>query len=321
MGVFLGLIYGGSFFCGRPAVFAFLFDLFGYMFTLWNRFRSASYWKTFNMETNKILDADILDLLFDGRNKDYGAYDLRKHYNGRLGRAIAVMGGVVVVIFCFSFVGKGRHVAAAAPISTEIVISSIKEPTPPVTPPPPVIPKAQPVATRIFTAPKLVTTDPPEDEKPPVNDDLDKVKIGSVNQDGAADDGNVAPTSGLSDGNKGVVAPPKDDNDDKIFRTVEIDASYPGGLPAWARFLHKNLNYPQDAMDEGIQGSVTVQFIVDKEGNVSDVQVVSGPKEGGLAEEAIRVIKKSGKWVPAIQNGRNVKSYKRQPVIFQLTEQ
>lgn len=272
------------------------------------------------METNKILDADILDLLFDGRNKDYGAYDLRKHYNGRLGRAIVVTGGVVAAVFCFSFVGKGKHVAAPLMIVDTVTLAAVHEPTPPPPPPPPVVPKPQPVATRIFTAPILVTTDPPEDQKPPVNDDLDKVKIGSVNQNGAADDENVTPTPAF-DGGKGIVTPPKDDNDDKIFERVEIDASYPGGLPAWARFLHKNLNYPSDAMERGSQGSVMVQFIVDRDGNVSDVQVVSGPTDGGLAEEAIRVIKKSGKWVPAIQNGRNVKSYKRQPVIFQLTDQ
>jgi protein TonB len=67
-----------------------------------------------------------------------------------------------------------------------------------------------------------------------------------------------------------------------------------------------------------VQGTVMVQFIVDREGNVSDVEVVSGPETGGLREEAIRVIQKSGKWTPAIQNGRKVKSYKRQPVVFKL---
>ena len=64
-----------------------------------------------------------------------------------------------------------------------------------------------------------------------------------------------------------------------------------------------------------------VKFIVDKEGNVSDVEAISGPDTGGLREEAVRVIKKSGKWTPAVQNGRFVKSYKRQPVSFKLSDQ
>jgi protein TonB len=274
------------------------------------------------METNKILNADILDLLFDGRNKDYGAYDLRKHYNGRLGRAIAVMGGVVIVLFCFSFVGKGRHVVAPLMIVDSVSLAAVHEPTPPPVIPPPVIAKAQPPVAMIRDVTMRIVPDDQvkKEEIPPENKDLENVKIGAVNTPGGNDVGLDAPSVAVNDGGTAILTKP-DDNDDHIFRTVEIDASYPGGLPAWARFLHKNLNYPQDAMERGIQGPVMVQFIVDKEGNVSDVQVVSGPTDGGLAEEAIRVIKKSGKWVPAIQNGRNVKSYKRQPVIFQLTDQ
>jgi protein TonB len=78
------------------------------------------------------------------------------------------------------------------------------------------------------------------------------------------------------------------------------------------------MRYPDEALNNEIQGTVVVQFIVDKEGNVSDVQAVSGPTEGGLREEAVRVIMKSGKWTPAVQNGRSVKSYKHQPVTFHI---
>ena len=71
-------------------------------------------------------------------------------------------------------------------------------------------------------------------------------------------------------------------------------------------------------MSTEIQGTVMVQFIVDKDGHISDVEAISGPEKGGLKEEAVRVIKKSGQWTPAVQNGRYVKSYKRQPVTFQI---
>lgn len=102
---------------------------------------------------------------------------------------------------------------------------------------------------------------------------------------------------------------------------MEIESEYPGGAPAWLRYLNKNFRYPEDAISNEIQGTVVVQFIVDKEGDVSDVETVSGPDQGGLREEAIRVIRQSGKWIPAIQNGRKVKSYKKQPVIFKLAQQ
>ena len=274
------------------------------------------------METNKILDADILDLLFEGRNKEYGAYDLRRHYNGRLGRAIAVTSGLVVVLCSFTLV-KGHEKVAVAPAVTDVVMEAVAEKTPPPVVPPPLAQKPQPVATIRFVTPRVVPNDQVKpDEAPPENKDIDVAKISTTTKDGGLDDGLASgPTSdGVKDG---IVSKPKEDagDDDRIFRSVEIESQYPGGVPAWARFLHKNLNYPDEAAAGGIQGTVLVQFIVDKEGNVSDVEAISGPAEGGLREEAIRVIRKSGKWTPAVQNGRIVKSYKRQPVIFQIADQ
>jgi protein TonB len=144
---------------------------------------------------------------------------------------------------------------------------------------------------------------------------LEETKIGTVNQEGIKDEGIVAPP--VDDGKGVVEAPKKEEEDyDKTFTKVEIESEYPGGPSAWLRYLNKNFRYPQEAIDNEIQGTVVVQFIVDKEGNVSDVEAVSGPQE--LREEAIRVIKKSGKWTPAVQNGRQVKSYKKQPIVFKL---
>jgi protein TonB len=171
---------------------------------------------------------------------------------------------------------------------------------------------------RQFTTPIIVKKDVPPDEKPPAQDELDQVKIGTANVKGSADVGiDAPPVTGTA---TGVVEAPKkkDDDDDGRFMPVEIEASFPGGASAWLRFLNKNLQYSSDAQDRGIQGTVVVQFVVDKDGNVSDVQAIGGPGEGGLREEAVRVIRKSGKWTPGVQNGRYVKSYKRQPVIFQI---
>ena len=111
-----------------------------------------------------------------------------------------------------------------------------------------------------------------------------------------------------------------DDVYDKLFTKTEIEASYPGGEMAWQRFLVKNLRYPDDAVSNEIQGTVYVQFIVDKEGNVSDISAISGPTRGGLREEAVRMVKLSGKWTPAIQNGRQVKSLKKLPLTFKLSK-
>ena len=274
------------------------------------------------METNKILDADILDLLFEGRNKEYGAYDLRRHYNGRLARAIAVTSGLVVVLCSFTLVKGHGKVTAVAPNVTDVVMEAVPDKTPPPVVPKPVVPRVQPVATIRFVTPRVMPNDQVKpDEAPPENKDLDHVQISTTTRDGTPDDG-VAPGPPSDGVEKGIVEKPKQEGEDNsVHMIVEIESQYPGGLPAWARFLNKNLHYPDEASSTGIQGTVLVQFIVDKEGNVSDVEAVSGPTTGGLREEAVRVIKKSGKWTPAIQNGRVVKSYKRQPVVFQIADQ
>jgi protein TonB len=277
------------------------------------------------MEPNKIQDADILDIIFEGRNKDYGAYELRKTYNNRIVKSLVVMGSVVGLLAIGNVVsGFGKKASVAMPDITDFTLENLKEPKAPVLPPPPVIkaPPPQVAMIRDVTTRIVRDQDVPDSEKPPVNDDLDKdVKIGVKTVAGAAYDGTDAPAAPGND--LGVVVAPKQqggDNDGVIFTKVEIDASFPGGQAAWLHYLGHNLRTPDEAISNGISGKVVVQFIVDKEGKVSDVVAVSGPEQGGLREEAVRVIKKSGKWIPAIQNGRLVKAYRFQPVIFQIGE-
>ncbi|MDF2188726.1 TonB family protein [Paraflavitalea sp. CAU 1676] len=103
------------------------------------------------------------------------------------------------------------------------------------------------------------------------------------------------------------------------FVPKEIKSEYPGGAPAFLNFLKENLRYPKDAIDREISGTVVVQFVVDEDGIVSDVEALSGPPE--LHAEAIRVVRKSYRWLPAKQNGRPVKYYSKQPIIFQLKKE
>ena len=187
-------------------------------------------------------------------------------------------------------------------------------------PPPPPPPKQEPPKVEMakFTPPKIVKDEEvKEEEKPPEQEKLEDTKIGTVNQEGIKDEGITPPV----DNGKGVVEAPKkvEEDWDKTFTKVETESQYGDNPNDWGKFLYKTLVYPQDAQDNEIQGTVVVQFIVDKEGNVSDVEAISGPNE--FRAEAIRVIKKSGKWKPAIQNGRQVKSYKKQPITFKLETQ
>ncbi|MBO9200472.1 MULTISPECIES: energy transducer TonB [Niastella] len=274
------------------------------------------------MEVNKILSADVLDIIFEGRNKEYGAYDLRKTYNKRLVTSLLIVGAICLLLFIGYLVSalledntKVAKVDVQDVKLEEIKQEEKKEEPPP--PPPPKPPDPPKVEMAKFTPPKIVKDEEvKEEEKPPEVEKLEETKIGTMNQEGQKDEGIVAPP--VEDGGKGVVeAPKKDDEDwDKTFTKVEIESEYPGGAAAWQRYLNRNLRYPQEAIDNEVQGAVVVQFIVDKEGNVSDVEAISGPQE--LRAEAVRVIKKSGKWTPAVQNGRQVKSYKKQPIVFRL---
>ena len=267
-----------------------------------------------------IMTADVLDIVFDGRNKEYGAYELRRSYNRRLVKAIGITSGVLLLFFVgCSIVGRTQGEKARLPEVTDLDLTALKDRVvepPPVVPPKPI---EQKIAMKAFTVPKIVK-EVSKDEQPPEQKELDDVKIGTVNMDGVKDDGIVAPAGPVGDGGKGVVEAPKKEPDVAVFLPVEFEAQFPGGMAAWARFLHKNLNYPSDAQDNGLQGTVVVQFVVDRDGNVSEVEAISGPEKGGLREEAVRVIRKSGKWTPGNQNGKMVKSYKRQPVTFQLSE-
>jgi protein TonB len=272
------------------------------------------------MDSNKILSADILDIIFEGRNKEYGAYDLRKTYNKRLKKALLASAAFCGLLFggyllANNFSSKNNNgILVDDHFLTELKPDEQKT-EPPVKPiKPPELPKQD--IKRVTTLVIVKDDQVKDEEKPPENDKLDDSKIGLINQDGFKDDGLVAPP--IRDEGKGIVETPKKDEEDyeKIFVSVQIESEYPGGKAAWMRYLNKNIHYSQEAIDNEIEGTIMVQFIVDIEGNVSNVEAVSGPNE--LREEAVRVIKKSGKWSPAIQNGRKVKSYKRQSVVFKF---
>jgi len=266
------------------------------------------------MESSTILTADILDIIFEGRNKEYGAYDLRRTYGRRLTVSIAVMLSVILMLgMGYAFAGNKKQKTLVDIIPTDVTLEKIKEEKPAELPPPPPPPKQPEVKVEMkqFTPPRIVhdedVTPPPEVET------LEDAKIATYNQEGVKDENIIAPP-GDDHGREVVEAPKKDEEDyERTFTKVEIESQYPGGPQAWQRYLNRSLRYPPV---EDIQGTIVVQFIVDQEGNVSNVEAISGPEE--LRAEAVRVIKKSGKWTPAIQNGRQVKSYKKQPIVFRL---
>lgn len=104
-----------------------------------------------------------------------------------------------------------------------------------------------------------------------------------------------------------IEEPTREEAVDNGIVFAEVQASFPGGKEAWAKFLQKNLKYPKLAKRSGIEGKVLISFVVDKNGNTSDIEVLRGIG-GGCDDEAVRVIKMAPKWNPGLQRGNPVKS-------------
>ena len=274
------------------------------------------------MEANKILSSDFLDLLFEGRNKDYGAYELRKTYNRRITKALLITASVALLALLGSFVANKIQEGKEKIKKTEVTLTEITpeeekkvEPPPP---PPPVEPPK--VEMKQFTPPVIKKDEEvKEEEKPPEQEELKDVKIDVQNQEGVKDE---APTVSNIDEGKQVVEEKKEEDENKIFEKVEIEASFPGGVGAWRKYLEKNLR-AEIATENGAPAgtyTVNVRFVVDREGNISDVRALSN-HGFGIEEEAVRAIKKGPKWNPGNQNGRPVNSYHTQPITFVVTEE
>jgi periplasmic protein TonB len=274
------------------------------------------------MEANKILSSDILDLLFDGKNKEYGAYDLRKTYYKRILMAMGITASVALLVLIGSVLASTLK-KDSGPIESinEVTIQDIKPddeikeipPTPP--------PKQQDpprVEMKQFTPPRIVEDENVE-EPPPAQDELRDAKIDVINQDGIKDEGLQTPD--VVDDGKGVVEEQKDDPN-RIFEKVEIEAKFNGGESAWRKYLERNLN-PNAPIDNGApEGTYTVyvQFVVSKDGSISDVKPLTNHGYG-MEKEAVKVIQKGPAWIPAVQNGRPVNAYRKQPITFRVASE
>jgi protein TonB len=274
------------------------------------------------METNKILSADILDILFEGRNKSYGAYELRKTYNKRIGLALIITAGIALLIFVGSVIAKNIEDNNVKPVEVkDLSLENVKkdEPPPPPPPPPPKLPPPPPIQTIQFTPPKIVK-DEEVVKPPPEQKELEEAKVDVKTVEGTKDVGIVAPPV---EEKSQVIEAPKAvaEDEDKVFTKVEIEAKFPGGDAAWTRYVTKAIQNNMDELTEaGESGTCRVRFIVSKDGSISNVEAVT-MKGTKLAEIAVNAIRKGPNWVPAQQNGRQVNAYREQPVTFTIQDQ
>jgi protein TonB len=274
------------------------------------------------MEANKILQADLLDIVFEGKNKDYGAYELRRKYNKRITLALAITASIAALAIGGSVLAK-----SLAPSNDddkmvrEVVIQNVaeQEKPPPPPPPPPKTPPPPKIETAKFTPPVIKKDDEVKKEEIPPVEELKDQKIDVNSQEGVKDEGIATPP--VVDEGKGVVDAPKEDPD-QIFTKVEIEASVDS--KQWRRHLESQLQrYIEDAASQGMapgQYTVQVRFLVERDGSIADVSALNDPGYG-LGKGAVEVVKRGPKWSPGEQNGRKVRSYHTQPITFVVSEE
>ena len=275
------------------------------------------------METNKILSADLLDILFEGKNKEYGAYELRKTYNKRITLALIITAVIALLIFVGSVVAKNIEDNNSTKLLEvkDLSLEQVQKEDKPLPPPPPPLklPPPPPIQTIQFTPPKIVKDE--EVVKPPVeNVKIEEAKVDVKTVEGTKDVGIVAPP--VEEKSQAIEAPKVvAAEEDKVFTKVEIEASFPGGDAGWSRYVKKEIESHIDELTEaGQSGQCRVRFIVSKDGTVSDVVALT-MKGSKLAEIAENAIRKGPKWTPAEQNGRHVNAYREQPVTFTIQDQ
>lgn len=264
------------------------------------------------MTNKEILQADLLDILFENRNKLYGAYALRKTYTNRLRIALGVALSAVLLFVFISFINRNRNTNGPdrrdpnAMQLTEIDLSKPDDPKPP-EPKPEIKPLRAQVDYQQF---RIVEDDQADPEIVDITA-IQNANIGDQNIEGDKP-GDLATTITQSNG-AGDVAGKKPDETDKPALPTR-NASFPGGTAAWLQFLRRFLQSPED-LEPGQRVEVQVRFWVEIDGGVSKAEII---KSGGKSfdKEVIRVLKKMPAWEPAIQNGNYVAVAYTQPVIF-----
>lgn len=253
------------------------------------------------------------DIVFEGRNKGYGAYYLRKTYEKHATTAAVIALIISILFLAYPTIAeffRGDEDIVAKPKVMKTV--SLEQPPPlnPEQPPPPNIPPP-PVKTIVkFLPPKVVEKEVVEEEKMPTIDEIKNVEVGSENVEGTGDIVFDEPV-------QEVVADNGDAN--KVFISVEQQAEFPGGYEALAKWLGKNLKYPRSAQMMGNEGKTYVKFIVESDGSITHVEVTKG-FDGACDREAMRVVSMMPKWKAGKQGGRAVRSYFTLPVVFRLNQ-
>ena len=275
--------------------------------------------KTKIMKTESILKADVLDIIFENRNKSYGAYTLRKFYNNRLYKALGLTFLFVGFLCSFTLINSKDVVPDIPTIDDVILAQVIHDVKAPEKPKEPLVkPREATTANSNIKTDNLSTS--------LITKKADVAKINTIDFNTTIDnkiskgtDGAIfkikSTPSAFIDSGKGFVEPKKPEID-RVTPTdfADVMPQYPGGMTAFRKFLENNLKNPQD-LEEGEKVAVKIKFIVGYDGELKGFETI---EDGGTSfnNEVIRVLKKMPNWIPGKMRGENVSVYYTVPVKF-----
>lgn len=262
-----------------------------------------------------MLQADPLDLLFENRNKMYGAYPLRKYYHRRLLISMGITFSMVVIC-CLAYI-----IFQSTPVMTTIYTIPDTKIDPIYYPPAekPIPPPARPAAPKPMAATQdntpLIVRDNLVLKPIATIEQLSETAIGQKDESGNAGNDQMNHNNGTQGTVVTSVNEVPDENNNLILDKPEIMPEFPGGMEALKRFLLKNLRVPENSLDAGEQVKVIARFVVGADGRVRDIEITQGA-EAVFEKEVKRVIGRMPEWKPGSQNHRNVAVYFNLPVNF-----
>ncbi len=252
------------------------------------------------------------DIVFENRNKAYGAYLIRTKYKdyvtfaaliGITSFALSVSGPKI-----YDLIISNLEEAAAKKDRKAVSVAELAAPPPmdeKVQPPPPIKP---PELKTVKFTPPVVKPDEEVVEEVATMEEMDKAVIGTKNIEG-----DTVAYQPIEETQNVVI----EEEQPTVFKYVEEMPEFPGGEEELIKFISKNINYPPIARENGITGRVTLAFVVGNDGSISNINVLRDIG-GGCAEEAIRVVKKMPKWKAGRQNGKPVNVEFNLPINFEL---
>ena len=270
-----------------------------------------------------LLDQKWIDLVFEGKNEAYGAYQIRRDTGHRnlMGLIIMLLGIAVIWGGAMGISKVSEAIAASKEHETVVELEAVEEE----------VPEEEEIEVvyqeeeleqlveqeEVMNSEKFTAYEADDEVKPEEQTKTQDEMAESTTAVGALDfdQGSDEATHVLQLDEKVVDNKPEVVEEQKIFDVVEQQPTFPGGDPrVW---IGNNIHYPPVAEENGVQGTVVCQFVVETDGSISNVTVARGA-DPSLDKEAVRVIKSMPKWVPGKQNGRNVRVKYTIPVKFQL---